>query len=130
MILLANLTAELQTAWCAETSYADDEWSAENPAQAQCVVSSLVVRDYLGGDLIRFAVTGEGINENHYCNILSDGTIVDTTRAQYSVITTMTEFPKDLGSFSSLGALMLDDEETRSKYELLLSRVKTRLAHE
>ena len=81
---LSHFINVLQESWSATTSYESDEnWSPENPARGQCVVSSLVVQDYFGGDIVRYAVTGEGIDETHYFNVLEDGTVLDTTRSQY-----------------------------------------------
>lgn len=120
---LSELTTALHKAWSAETSVAGDKWPPDNPARGQCVVSSLVVQDYYGGDLIRFAVRGEGINENHYCNLLDDGTLLDTTRSQYTLPVTMQAHPVNLAGYSSLREKRLDDEETRTRYELLKRRV-------
>lgn len=49
------------------------------------MVSSLVAQDYFGGDSVRYAVKGDGIDEMHYCNLLEDGVLLDTTRSQYQV---------------------------------------------
>jgi hypothetical protein len=120
---LSELTTALHKAWNAKTSVWDDDWPSDNPARGQCVPSSLVVQDYYGGDLIRFAVRGEGISENHYCNLLEDGTLLDTTRSQYAVPVTMQVYPVNLAGYSSVREKRLDDEETRTRYELLKSRV-------
>jgi hypothetical protein len=122
---LEQLQDALQKAWCAETSYAGADLPADNPAQAQCETSSLVVQDYYGGDFIRYAVRGEGICENHCANILDDGTVIDTTRMQYKVAVTMTRFDRNLGEYPDDRTRMLADDETRTKYELLKSRVET-----
>lgn len=121
---LQELTAALHKAWSAETSYAGDQWPADNPARGQCVTSSLVVQDYYGGRLIRFAVKGEGIQEYHYCNVLGDGTLLDTTRSQYKTTVTMQEKPVDLAGFQTLRQKRLADGETRQRYQLLKARVQ------
>lgn len=120
---LSELTTAFHKAWNAETGFAGGDWSSDNPARAQCLTSSLVVQDYYGGDLIRFAVRGEGISENHYCNLLEDGTLLDTTRSQYTTPVTMQVHPVNLGGYSSLREKRLDDEETRMRYELLKRRL-------
>lgn len=120
---LGELTAALHKAWSAETSVWDNDWPPGNPARGQCDVSSLVVQDYYGGDLIRFAVRGKGIHENHYCNLLDDGTLLDTTRSQYIAPMTLKEYPVVLGKYASVREKRLADEETRTRYELLKRRV-------
>lgn len=120
---LGELTAALRKAWSAETSVAGNEWSPDNPARGQCAVPSLVVQDYYDGDLIRFAVRGDGIHENHYCNLLEDGTLLDTTRSQYKTPVTLQIYPVDLGKYTSLREKRLDDEETRKRYEVLKRQV-------
>lgn len=121
---LDQLLAALRHAWTAETGFAGTEWSTDNPARAQCVVSSLVVQDYLGGELIRFAVSGDGINEMHYCNELPGGTLLDTTRPQYQgAQVTFTPKPVELKGHATIRDKRLADDETRERYELLKSRV-------
>ena len=61
---IEQLTSALHSAWSAETGYADiGAWNDQNPARGQCVTSSLVMQDYLGGDIIRYAVNGDNIND-------------------------------------------------------------------
>lgn len=120
---LSELTAALRKAWSAETSSWGGKWLPDNPARGQCIASSLVVQDYYGGGLVRFAVRGEGIRENHYCNLLDDGTLLDATRSQYKVSVTLLMHPVDLSRFSSLREKRLDDEEIRAQYEVLKRRV-------
>ena len=125
---LEQLIATLRHSWSGATSYADSDWSADNPARGQCVVSSLVVQDYLGGDLVRYAVKGDGIDEMHYCNMLDGGVLLDTTRSQYQAPVTFTLMPVDLKHYKSVREKRLDDDETRERYELLRQRVAARLA--
>jgi hypothetical protein len=80
------------------------------------------------GDLIRFAVRGEGISENHYCNLLDDGTLLDTTRSQYKVPVTLQVHPVTLAGYASVREKRLADEETRTQYEALKRRVAANLS--
>lgn len=123
--ILSDLTAALHKAWSGETSSWGDDWPSDNPARGQCMASALVVQDYYGGDLIRFAVRGKGISENHYCNLLDDGTLLDTTRSQYKVPVTLQVHPVKLAGYASVREKRLDDEETRTRYEVLKRRVAT-----
>lgn len=125
--LLSDFIYALQKSWSAKTSYEPDEdWSHENPARGQCVVSSLVVQDYFGGDIVRYAMSGDGIDETHYFNVLDDGTVIDTTRSQYkNKKIRMTEKPVDLAKngFVSVRERCLADDETAYRYSLLKDRV-------
>lgn len=126
-ISIEKLIDALQNSWSAETCFDASEWSITNPARGQCVVSSLVVQKYLGGDLLRYRVSGGGIEETHYCNILSDGTVLDTTGSQYKHPMTFRVEPVELKGFISVREKRLAEDETRSRYELLLNRVDSRL---
>lgn len=123
---LLQLTSALRASWDGETGYSGvGVWTPQNPARGQCVTSSLVVQDYFGGSIVRYAVSGEGIDETHYLNILEDGTMLDTTGQQYKTPVSMTEKPVDLEGFSSLREKRLSDEETSRRYHLLKSKVET-----
>lgn len=123
---LDQLIAALHHAWSAETSYADTDWPSDNPARGQCVVSALVVQDYFGGELVRFAVSGD-FNEMHYANEL-EGVLLDTTRSQYrDAAVTFTPKPVELKGYPTVRAKRLADDETRQRYELLKSRVEAYL---
>ena len=130
-LLLSDFTKALQESWSATTSYESDEnWWLENPARGQCVVSSLVVQDYFGGDIVRYAVTGDGVDETHYFNVLDGGTVLDTTRSQYKdKKVNMIEKPIDLAknNFSSVRERCLADKETNYRYTLLQEKVKALL---
>ena len=127
--LLSDFTKALQESWSATTSYETDKnWSPKNPARGQCVVSSLVVQDYFGGDIVRYAVSGEGIDETHYFSVLDDETLLDTTRSQYEdKKVSMTEKPIDLAknNFSSVRERYLADKETNYRYGILRSKVES-----
>ena len=125
---LQQLTSALHESWPVEIGNAVvGDWTPENPARGQCIPSSLVVQDYFGGDIVRYAVTAEGINETHYFNVLKDGTIIDTTGSQYKVPVSMIVKPIDLAknSFQSVRERCLADDDTRMRYELLQSRVES-----
>jgi len=78
---LAYLEILLHHSWCAETAMG--EWSKDNPSLNQCAVTSLIVQDYFGGDLLRCkTITGT----SHYWNRLPDGSEVDLTSDQFNFI--------------------------------------------
>lgn len=124
---IEQLLRALRRSWGPDTCFSDVEWTPENPARGQCVVSSLVVQKYLGGELQQYEVSAPGLAEKHYCNILPDGTILDTTGAQYKTSVTLRATSVNLKGFASVREKRLAEDATRSRYELLLSRVEVAL---
>ena len=123
MIHLKNIVKAFEASWKADTAYDKSDWTEDNKARGQCVVSSLVVQDYLGGDLLRYSIEAENLDETHYINQLDDGTLIDTTGKQYVTPVSSRLKPIDLKGFNSAREKMLCDEDTRSRYELLKARV-------
>jgi hypothetical protein len=128
MPTLQELTAALHDSWSGETCFVSDDFTAENPARGQCVVSSLVVQDYYGGDLRRYRTFYDGHEEMHYCNILPDSTVLDTTASQYQTPVTLEILPVELKGFTTIRDKRLADNETRERYELLKQKVSDALA--
>ena len=130
-ITQARILNALRASWSADTAFDAGEWSPENPARGQCLVSSLVVQDYLGGELMSYSVVGDGINETHHCNVLPGGVLFDATESQYDTVQ-VTQTPKvtDTKGYASLREKHLANDYDRSRYELLKSRVDRALAGE
>lgn len=62
-----------------------DAWSPANPARGQCGVSALVLKELIGGHLMRGDVHLDGVRVgDHYWNRCSDGLDVDLTREQFT----------------------------------------------
>jgi hypothetical protein len=123
-LFLQKLTDALRESWGTDTGFAtSDDIANGNPARAQCVTSSLVVQDYLGGEIVRYHVKGKGIDEKHYFNILDDGTKFDVTGCQYSVPVKMELSPVDLGKYKSIRQKRLADDEIKEKYNNLKRKV-------
>ena len=79
-IRIKELASSVRPAWSAETS-ASEDWTPERPSLGQCAVTSLIVQDALGGELLRTTVGGV----SHYWNRLADDTEVDLTSDQFDV---------------------------------------------
>jgi hypothetical protein len=81
---LAQLEQAIREAWSLDTAEEDDGWTPENPSRGQCDITSLVVHDLLGGDVLAADVylDGERI-EAHMWNRLVSGVEVDLTRDQF-----------------------------------------------
>ncbi len=121
---LQELSLALRASWGADTAYDSSEWSQQNKARGQCVVSSLVVQDYLGGELIRFEINEDELHETHYMNQLPDGTVIDTTASQYTSPVNMRRKAVDTGDFASIRDKRLANESTATRYEILKNRVE------
>lgn len=122
-LTLDELIVALRQSWQPDTAFDVSDWSKENPARGQCVVSALVVQDYLGGDLQRYEVSG-AYDETHYVNKIN-GVIIDTTASQYDGLwVTLEPAEANLKGFSSLREKRLADKSTRARYERLKCRVQ------
>jgi hypothetical protein len=72
----AELRDRLLGCWSARTS---SKWSSEKPSRGQCSVTSLVLQDHFGGEILR-TPTAAGW---HYYNRI-DGLRLDLTADQFS----------------------------------------------
>jgi GNAT superfamily N-acetyltransferase len=118
-VTLAGLEAAIRGSWSRETSADPDEWSPENPARGQCDVTAMLVRSYLGGEILVANVLHEGRRvERHAWNRLPSGVTIDLTRDQ---------FKRDelLGEPAAEEPLGLGD--ARERQSLLAERVKKAL---
>jgi hypothetical protein len=48
---LSDLELAIKYSWVNETSADSENWTRENPSYGQCVVTALIVDDYLGGEI-------------------------------------------------------------------------------
>jgi hypothetical protein len=81
---LAQLEEAIREAWSLDTAEEDDGWTPENPSRGQCDITTLVVHDLLGGEILAADVHLEGERiEAHMWNRLVSGIEVDLTRDQF-----------------------------------------------
>jgi hypothetical protein len=81
---LAQLEQAIRESWSLDTADEDNDWSPENPSCGQCDITSLVVQDFLGGELLAADVYHGGKRiEGHMWNRLGSGIEVDLTREQF-----------------------------------------------
>ena len=84
MYTLSEIEDALRASWSLDTAEADDGWTPGNPSRGQCDVTSLVVHDLFGGDVLVADVFREGERvEAHMWNRLPGGMEVDLTRDQF-----------------------------------------------
>ena len=77
---LAALRDELCNHWSAETAFWPERWTPDRPSVGQCAVTSMLVFDRFGGDILRTVNQGAP----HYWNRI-DGLEVDLTRDQFDL---------------------------------------------
>jgi hypothetical protein len=95
-------------------------WSEDNPAWGNCVVTALVVRDYLGGELVIAGVVRDGVRvDRHVWNRLPSGLDVDLSRDQFRDGERY-EAPQLLTESMKAG--------TDERYRVLAERVRDRLS--
>lgn len=80
---ISKLEDILEKCWCEETTIGLEKWTAENLSWGQCVPTSLVVNDYLGGEIIwATAKLPNGEEVSHYFNRINSEE-ADLTRKQF-----------------------------------------------
>lgn len=124
---IEQVAAALESSRSAYTAYDANDWSPNNTARGQCVVSSLIVQDILGGQLQKMKVTYNGIDESHYRNILPNGMIIDTTKSQYPNNQIMETADINLGEFNTLREKLFSQANTEKRYKLLRASVLQKL---
>jgi hypothetical protein len=81
---LAQLEQAIRDSWSLDTADSDNDWTPENPSCGQCDITSLVVHDLLGGELLGAEVYRDGERvEAHMWNRLPSGIEIDLTREQF-----------------------------------------------
>ena len=128
MPTLEELKQAIEASWGSDTCFDASEWTSGNPARGHCVVTSLVVQYFFGGDLLKVVTVFNGHDESHYYNLLPDGSTLDWTRQQYPADQPLTPSVVNLRGFANARDKMLHEEHTRQRYELLLERAKRKLA--
>jgi len=116
-LTLEELSTAIRDSWGLDTSDDPEEWTEENPARGQCAVTSLLVRDLLGGEILIAGVIRDGRRvERHAWNRLPSGLALDLTRSQFRAGETFEQ--------PSVGEPTQSDPE---RMRLLSARVRSRL---
>jgi hypothetical protein len=106
-----DLYRALSQVWSADTSSPTGAWLTSSPAKNHCSVTSLIVNDYFGGDIL----TTRTIGGTHFYNRI-DGKKWDLTVSQFAE-----PIPYD-DTCSSRAAALADT--TEQKYVLLTARLQ------
>jgi hypothetical protein len=125
---LAQLEQAIRDGWSLDTLEEEDEWTPDNPSRGQCDITSMVVHDLLGGDILAAGVFLDGERvENHMWNRLSSGIEVDLTREQFkrgevlgemSVRQRPAEFPPDHPRYHRYEAYLVLSSRVRASLGL------------
>lgn len=115
-LTLSALEAAIRAAWGRDTSDDPDEWTEGWRARGQCGVTSLVVRDLLGGEILIAPVLGSAQEgEHHAWNRLPSGLELDLTAEQFL-------------AGESLGEPVAREPYGHDRAAILAARVHERLA--
>jgi hypothetical protein len=118
-VTLVELEEAIRSSWGRDTTEEPDVWSEDNPGWGNCVVTALVVRDYLGGDVVVSGVVRDGARvDRHAFNRLPGGLFVDLSRDQFRHGEQF-EAPEVVDRFLS--------STTPERYEILAARVREKL---
>jgi hypothetical protein len=84
MHTLSEIEDAIRASWDLDTADEDDGWTPDNPSRGQCDVTSLVLHDIFGGEVLAADVfrNGERV-EAHMWNRFPGGVEVDLTRDQF-----------------------------------------------
>ena len=81
---LAQLDEAIRGAWSFDTADAENDWNLDNPSCGQCDITTLVVHDLVGGEVLAADVFLDGERvEAHMWNRLPSGLEIDLTREQF-----------------------------------------------
>jgi len=116
---LDTLRTAISRSWWVDTTDCPDTWTPENPSLGQCAVTSLAVRDYLGGQVRLAWVLRDGQQVDMHCwNELDDGTILDFTADQF-------DYEYELGEPLDLQPIV--DETGVDRHALIAGRIAAEL---
>jgi hypothetical protein len=117
------LEKALQSSWGSKTSSEPFKWTKENKTLGQCAVTSLIIQDYLGGEIVwANAKLPDGREISHYFNNI-DGVEKDFTRKQFPQGTTISSGIPRINQSTSTREYILSFPVTKLRYNILKERV-------
>lgn len=113
-IEINNLSRRLYLCYSKDICYPKirDNWNEKNKYFGMCAITSLIVNDYLGGEICKVYVD----EISHYFNLLNDE-IIDLTAKQF----------ENSVNYSNYKIVKRDDiltEDTKKRYDLLKKRLE------
>ena len=120
-VQLDALRSAIVASWTRDTSDDPEYWTSDVPSFGQCAVTTLVVRDYIGGEprIARVIRGGEAVDMHCWLE-LPDGSTIDWTTDQF-------DFEYELGEPLDLTPIV--DDTGVDRHRLLAGRVAQALAN-
>ena len=121
-INIEKMRIALKNSWGSDTIYPKDaqKWSQEVPSTGQCAVSSLVVQDYFGGNLV-FSK-----DFNHFWICLDSDKLIDFTKDQFGFNVSFQD-QINVKRRDILKGEQALEAKTSLRYKLLKNKVKKEL---
>ncbi len=86
---LIEIRNKIEGAWSKDTSYKPDEWTKENPAWGQCAVTTKLLFDMFGGNVVMGYFHHNKETRRHYFNQVN-GFTIDFTVVQFDLLDSFT----------------------------------------
>lgn len=114
-MLINELIKVLELSWNKNTCdpSLQEDWNENNKALGQCVVTALIVNDFLGGKIMKCMVE----SESHYYNLVN-GNVIDLTASKFDIVPDYTQTEERTREY------LLSNKDTMKRYKLLLNKVK------
>jgi len=116
----------LQKSWCKETSSDSDNWTEDNPAWGQCAITTVLIQEMFGGEILHSFVYSKGKDYSHYYNVLPDNSIIDITAIQFDKRAYFDSYDEPNPNID-IKNYILSYPETLERYKLLVSRFSNNL---
>lgn len=88
-----------------------DDWDESNKCFGMCAITSLIINDYLAGDICKIHVDGI----SHYFNLI-DNTIIDLTSSQFN-------HNIDYKNYQIIDRQKILTDDTKDRYNILKARL-------
>lgn len=92
-----------------------DSWNENNKSFGMCVITSLVINDYFGGDICKIHVDGV----SHYFNLIGND-IIDLTKDQFA-------YEIDYNNYQIIDREKILSNDTKYRYNILKTKLINRL---
>ena len=127
MLFIDRFATAIRASWSAATSQDGESWRPDRPSHGQCAVSSLLLQEFLGGEIERvYVIQPDGERVSHWRNRI-DGDVVDLTLDQFPA-NVQIEPREGTMTKAEAQAYAFTNEATKARFALLKSRVETLLA--
>lgn len=119
-----DLVRTIQECWNKDTSADPENWSPKNPAYGHCDITSVLIRDYYGGEILYSYVKEPNGNKTaHFYNRI-DNKIIDLTKSQFDERTKITHGFPITGQFLNTRQYIMSLKNNQKRYTTLRNRVE------